>query len=226
MTTPAPTVPQAIVGTPLSLKRDESGALCLSDGTMTLSVDLRDSLPRLRPDRLGRELLVKATRIKGFEGTPTIVDCTAGLGEDSLLLAAAGFEVTLFERDWVIAALLEDALRRAADDPQLSPIVAPMHLKKGDSILGLQHLDFKPDAVFLDPMFPEKRKSAATKKKFQLLHHLEQPCTEENALLNAALNTAQRKVVVKRPAKGPHLADKKPSYSIQGKAVRYDIYAL
>ena len=31
-----------------------------------------------------------------------------------------------------------------------------------------------------------------------------------------------RKVVVKRPVKGPHLAGVKPSYAIAGKAVRYD----
>ena len=45
---------------------------------------------------------------------PRAVDATAGLGEDSLLLAAAGFEVTLCEADPVIAVLLEDALTRAA----------------------------------------------------------------------------------------------------------------
>lgn len=226
LTLPIGTEALPLEGTPLFLQRNENGALCLSDGTMTLCADLRDSLPRLRPDRLGRELLVKAARIKGFEGTPSIVDCTAGLGEDSLLLAAVGFEVTLFERDEVIAALLQDALRRAAEDEGLSPIVARMHLRQGDSIAGLGQLSYKPDVVFLDPMFPEKRKNAATKKKFQLLHHLEQPCQEEDALLNAALAAATRKVVVKRPAKGAFLAGVKPSYSIQGKAVRYDVIAL
>lgn len=226
LTLPIGTEQLPLDGTPLFLQRDENGALCLSDGAMTLSADLRSSLPRLRPDRLGRELLVKAARIKGFEGTPSIVDCTAGLGEDSLLLAATGFEVTLFERDEVIAALLEDALSRAAKDDELAPIVARMHLCQGDSIAGLAQLANKPDVVFLDPMFPQKRKSAATKKKFQLLHHLEQPCQEEDELLRAALAAATRKVVVKRPAKGAYLAGVKPSHSIQGKAVRYDVIAL
>ena len=59
-------------------------------------------------------------------------------------------------------------------------------------------------------------------KKFQLLHHLEAPCTDEEGLLRAAIACGPRKVVIKRPAKGPYLAGIKPSYSIDGKAVRYD----
>lgn len=73
------------------------------------------------------------------------------------------------------------------------------------------------------PWFPERRKSAAVKKKFQLIHHLEAPCQNEGALLAAAISAGPRKVVVKRPAKGPHLAGVKPSHSLAGKAVRYDV---
>ena len=60
------------------------------------------------------------------------------------------------------------------------------------------------------------------KKKFQLLHRLERPCDDEDALLRAAVAAGPRKVVVKRPVKGPFLAGVKPSYSLAGKAVRYD----
>ena len=146
--------------------------------------------------------------------------------EDALLLAAAGFHVQLFEHDPVIAALLADGLARAAADPQLSPIVARMRLTSGDSVQALTaraSMDVaKPDVVYLDPMFPARQKSAAVKKKFQLLHHLEAPCTDEEGLLRAAIACGPRKVVIKRPAKGPYLAGIKPSYSIDGKAVRYD----
>lgn len=203
------------------LERDERGLALVGSG-MELRGDFTRMLPRLRQGRLQQELLVKAARIKGAT-EPTAIDCTAGLGEDSLLLAAAGFSVTMFERDAMIAALLADALERAAADPRLADIVSRMTLVAGDSLAGLAELDFEPDVVFLDPMFPARTKSAAVKKKFQLLHHLEQPCEEEDALVKAALAAHPRKVVIKRPAKGPHLAGMKPSYSIQGKAVRYDV---
>ena len=189
---------------------------------MTLRVDLADALPRLAPGKLQRELLVKAARVKGVPA-PVAVDATAGLGGDSLLLAAAGFTVRMFEQDPVIAALLRDALRRAAADPRLADAVSRMRFTEGDSLDALANLPAPPDVVYLDPMFPERRKSAAVKKRFQLLHHLERPCANQEAMLRAALLACPRKVVVKRPAKGPFLADVKPSYSVGGKAVRYDV---
>lgn len=231
----------------LELRRVD-GRLTLAGDGMELVADFRELLPRVRHDRLGRELLVKAARVKG-ETAPTAFDATAGLGEDSLLLAAAGFAVIMCESDPVIAALLADALARAAEDPELSGIVARMTLVQGDSVELLPRLAGGadgaggcgafaaggavaapgaltpgfPDVVYLDPMFPARTKSAAVKKKFQLLHRLETPCANEFELMEAALAAKPRKVVVKRPIKAPVLAGVRPSHSISGKAVRYDV---
>ena len=206
----------------LTLARTEQGLTLAGEG-MELRGDFTQLLPRLRQDRLARELLVRAARVRGVD-EPTAVDATAGLGEDSLLLAAAGFEVTLCERDPVIAALLEDALLRAAANERLAPIVARMHLAPGDALDVLARLDTAPDVVFLDPMFPERRRKAATNKKLALFQRLERPCENEEALMQAALAVRPRKVVVKRPLKGPYLASAKPSSSLAGKVVRYDVY--
>lgn len=202
--------------------RRVGGRLTLMADGMELAEDFREMLPRLRPDRLGRELLVKAVRVRGAEGI-RVFDATAGLGEDSLLLAAAGFSVTMCEGDPVIAALLADGLRRAVDDPELSGIVGRMSLVEGDSIEILPSLTEAPDVLYLDPMFPARTKSAAVKKKFQLLHRLESPCADEASLMDAALAARPRKIVVKRPIKAPVLAGVRPSHSISGKAVRYDV---
>ena len=205
----------------VELRRVDGRLTLMADG-MELAEDFREMLPRLRPDRLGRELLVKAVRVRGVEGI-RVFDATAGLGEDSLLLAAAGFSVTMCESDPIIAALLADGLRRAADDPELSGIVGRMSLVEGDSIEILPSLTEAPDVVYLDPMFPARTKSAAVKKKFQLLHRLESPCADEASLMDAALAARPRKIVVKRPIKAPVLAGVRPSHSISGKAVRYDV---
>lgn len=205
----------------LELRQDEQGLALVGDG-MELRGDFARLLPRLRQDRVGRELLVRAARIKGL-AHPSIIDATAGLGEDSLLLAAAGFEVTLCERDAVIAALLADTLERAAQDERLASYAARMRLMPGDAIEFLGQLEQAPDVVFLDPMFPEKRKRAATNKKLQLFQRLERPCEDEDALMAAALAAHPRKVVVKRPLKGPYLAGVRPSSSLAGKVVRYDV---
>lgn len=205
----------------LELRRDEQGLALVADG-VELRGDFARMLPRLRPDRLSKELLVRAARVRGVE-KPVAVDATAGLGEDSLLLAAAGFSVVLYERDAVIAALLEDALARALDDSRLADVASRMTLVKGDSAKLLASMDISPDVVFLDPMFPERRRKAATNKKLQLFQRLERPCDNETELLQAAMATYPRKVVVKRPLKGPYLAGVKPSSSLMGKVVRYDI---
>lgn len=253
---------------PLVLHRTEQG-LVLEKEKMSLRCDFLEMLPRIKPGKLQTELLVKAAKIKRkaavTESTkqaknkdvqseetngeypsdaPIAIDATAGLGQDSFLLAAAGFSVYMFEQDPIIAALLEDALDRAKSDPVLANIIERMHLFTEDSISALQrlgtslsrdeqmpqtsdsqpYLTVKPDVIYLDPMFPERTKSAAVKKKFQLLHHLEHPCENEEEFLGAAMNIQPRKIVVKRMAKGPFLAGKKPSYSIKGKSIRYDCY--
>ena len=112
------TMPNIELPEGLAWVRDKQG-LALAHGSMTLRGDFARMFPRLRTDRLAHALLVRAARVRGIEH-PTAVDATAGLGEDSLLLAAAGFSVTLIERDPAIAALLSDALERAAADPHRS----------------------------------------------------------------------------------------------------------
>ena len=208
----------------VELVRDECG-IALTDGRMEVRGDFSHLLPRATGANLGRELVVRAARIKGAGGSPTAVDATAGLGDDSFLLAAAGFSITLFEQNPVMAVLLQDAINKAHMLPELAETAERMHLVVGDSVQGLRHLDAKPDVVLLDPMFPERRKSAAVKKKLQLIQRLERPCEDERALLEAAFAAQPRKVVVKRSAKGPYLADRKPDYSLAGKAVRFDCYA-
>lgn len=179
---------------------------------------------RLTKNNLQSELLVKAAKIKGKE-TVSILDATAGLGEDSVILAAAGFSVTMYEYDEIIFALLEDSVYRASHTVEYAHIANRMTLKNEDSIKAMTELKEteKPDVILLDPMFPKREKSALIKKKFQLLQKLESPCDKEEALLNAAMNLKPKKIIIKRPLKGPFLAGVKPSYSLKGKAIRVDV---
>ena len=212
------------VGDGLFLTDDGSG-LTLTDGKLALRGDFTGLLPRLKQSNLQSEFLVKASKIKGIEH-PVIIDATAGMGEDSMILAAAGFEVYLFEYDPVIAALLKDALDRAMEIPELKEAAGRMHFTEGNSIDNMSKLEIVPDVVLLDPMFPARQKSALVKRKFQLLQKLEKPCSDENELLEAALNVKPGKIVIKRPLKGPFLGGMKPSYSLTGKAIRYDCIVI
>jgi 16S rRNA (guanine1516-N2)-methyltransferase len=205
----------------LYLQQDKDGLALVGNGQV-LRGDLTKMLPRIRRGQLGGELLVKAVRIKNLNRVVTVMDCTAGLGEDSLLLAAAGFQVKLYERDPVIAALLRDSMERAAAAPELREILKRMELHEKDSIQAMQELTWSPDVIYLDPMFPARQKSGLVKKKFQMLKHLESPCEDGERFLSAAFLCRPKKIVIKRPAKGAYLGDRKPDYSIRGKTIRYD----
>lgn len=203
------------------LRRDEQG-LCLVSGSQVLRGDFVRMIPRLKHNNLSGELLVRAAKIKGAEGFLTAVDGTAGLGEDSLLLAAAGFHVTMFEKNPVICQLLADALERAASVPELAEVVGRMKLVQGDSVEGMKTLASPPDVILLDPMFPARQKNALVKKKLQIIQKLEQPCLNEEGLMRAAVEAGPKKLIVKRPPKGPYLAGVRPDFSMEGKAVRFD----
>ena len=206
----------------LILRLDESGLSLLSED-QKLQGDFTRLLPRLKPNNLAGELLVRAAKIKGAEA-PTAIDATAGLGEDSFLLAASGFRVKLYERNPVIFALLRDALQRASQIPELALIAARMELFHQDSITAMEQAGEAPDVILLDPMFPERQKSALVKKKLQMIQKLEIPCANEASLLLAAMSAGPKKLIVKRPPKGPWLAELKPDHSITGKAVRFDCF--
>jgi len=208
----------------LTLRLDGSG-LALLSGTQVLQGDFTRMLPRLKGNALSGELLVRAAKIKDADHPLTAVDATAGLGEDSFLLAAAGFHVRLYEHNPVIFELLRDAHRRALTNPELSPIMERMELFHGNSIDAMAQLEASPDVILLDPMFPERQKSALVKKKLQMIQKLEFPCVDEKDLLLTAMAANPKKLVIKRPPKGPHLAGIKPDYSITGKAVRFDCFA-
>ncbi len=176
---------------------------------------------RLQQASLKKELLARAIGISPRE-QPVIIDATAGLGRDSLILAALGFNMILLERSPIIHALLNDAMQRALINPVLAPIIKRMQLISADAIPWL--LNQSADVVYLDPMFPERQKSASVKKEMVILQELLGNDMDSEKLLEMALTCARRRVVVKRPRLAGMVANKKPDFSLTGKSSRFDVY--
>lgn len=155
----------------------------------------------------------------------TVVDATAGLAQDAFLLACMGRHVTAIERNPIVAALLEDGLRRATDDPRLARALGGrLALRTGDAREILKSIAPRPDVVYLDPMFPPKRKkSALAKIEVRLLRELVGDDDDADELLAIAMRAAAQRVVVKRPSEAPPLGGE-PTMSFEGKLVRYDVY--
>jgi 16S rRNA (guanine1516-N2)-methyltransferase len=166
-----------------------------------------------------------------------VVDATLGLGTDAFLLARYGYEVLGIERQPVVAALVQDALARAGAPPNLRVQIgegangaslhrAPRLHPVGDARAILPTLDPAPDVVYLDPMFPPKRRrSAAVGKEMRLLRWLAGEDADAHELFEVARRVARQRVVVKRPDHAAPLAPK-PTVSYGGKLVRYDVYRV
>ena len=173
------------------------------------------------------QLVAKACGLaKGV--TPSVVDATAGLGRDAFVLASLGAPVLMIERVAAIAALLSDGLARAAAAEDTAAIAARMYLRHGDAAERLARLvadaEFTPQVVHLDPMFPHRDKSALVKKEMRVFRELAGDDDDAPRLLEAALDVATHRVVVKRPRKAPPIAGPAPQHTLEGKTSRYDLY--
>lgn len=174
---------------------------------------------RLAAERVRHERLVRA--VGKIQDNGELLDATAGLGRDAALLAQAGWQVTMLERQPVLQALLADGLARAEAVPHL-------RLQRAHSTEWLAQHPHSVEVVYLDPMFPHRDKSAAVRKELLWLQWL---CgMDDDAalgdLLDAALGAARRRVVVKRPLRAPALPGRAPASSLAGKTVRFDLYPV
>lgn len=148
---------------------------------------------------------------------------TCLLGRDSLLLACAGHNVVMVERNEVLQLLLADALARLCiSNPALA---SRLSLVRGDA--RHQHTlataTSPASVVYLDPMYPanEVGRRASVKKDTQVLHSLlgdSEGVDEDNnrLLFERALESAAEKVVVKRPLNAQNLASAIPHSSVKG----------
>ena len=222
------------------LRLNPEMALCVDDAGLSLSAngmkmqpDWKAEIPRLKRASLKSEMIARACNISE---KPSLIDATAGLGHDTLLMAHLGANVTLIERHPILFTLLEDSKKQAESDPFLSKVVSRIHLVFSDSNVYLQqHIDEHKtvDVVYLDPMFPQRdqnqqaiKKQAQVKKQMQLLHML-LPEDGEMDLGDHLLVLAQqiaKRVVVKRPRLAVFLNDQSTDHQWLGDACRFDAY--
>ncbi len=155
--------------------------------------------------------------------TQTIVDATTGWAQDALALFRMGYRVQCLERSQVMAELIDDGLQRLAQkDWVLRRQLEVPQLIRGDAIELLQRLP-PVDCIYLDPMFPPKRKkSALAKKAMVILHEILGDDLDRERLFEAAMSAAGRRLVVKSPDYAEPFA--RPDQSFKGKLLRYDVY--
>lgn len=172
-----------------------------------------------------KQALAKAIGLK-HGVMPFVLDATAGLGRDAFILACLGCHVQMLERSPVVAALLYNALKCAQADSRIGSLIADhLQLIYCDALNWLPQLSTRPDVIYLDPMYPHRKKSAKVKKEMRLFRVLVGNDLDASALLKVALTCAKQRVVVKRPKQAPTLdGGTPPNFCIQSKNTRFDVY--
>lgn len=163
---------------------------------------------------------------------PSVLDATAGLGRDAFVLASLGCKVQMIERNPVVAALLDDGLERAKQDPEIGAWVSErmslLHASSHDAleIISKDRNFLRPDVVYLDPMYPhpEGKKSALVKKEMRVFQSLVGADLDADGLFEPAMQLAKKRVIVKRPDYADWLNQQKPSMAIKTKKNRFDVY--
>lgn len=174
------------------------------------------------------QAIAKAIGLK-HGNTPSVLDITAGLARDAYILASLGCKVTLVEQSAVLYTLVEDGIRRGLANQTSADVLNNfMNLVYADSILYMEHMDkeTRPDVIYIDPMYPERKKSALVKKDMQILQHLLGKDGNAELLLSTAVEHAGKRVVVKRPIHAEPVDGIKPGTSISSKKTRYDVYIV
>lgn len=195
-----------------------------------LQIDLCDYFRSYQREQIGiKQDLAKAIGCKK-DFRPKVLDATAGLLSDASLMAYLGCQVDALEQNPIVYTLITDAYLRAQ---QCQSALCQKHLQQLQILAQQNASDYLADTtehydtIYLDPMFPERQKSAKVKKGMQYLHQIAGLASfeEEARLLNQARLKATKRVVVKRPRLAEHLAEQRSDFQIIGKTVRYDVYS-
>lgn len=193
---------------------------------------------RLKHSTIRSETIARAVGLGkyGKSAQPLyVLDATAGLGRDAFILASLGCKVLMIERCRPLAQLLADALRRGKQCAEIAPYINNMSLLAADArhiIADKSIIIHRPDVVYLDPMFPEIKKSAKVKIEMQILRELviahatnkNNIAIEYENMFVIARKLANKRVVVKRHKTSPRLIAEEPSFTLTGRTVRFDVY--
>jgi len=175
---------------------------------------------RRKGHRGKNELVAKA--LGAAKGCRKVLDLSVGLAIDSVFLTQLGFHMSGVERSPILYALLSEALARTQQESLKS---YELFFADSFEFLKTQRDRLQFDALYFDPMYPHKKKSALPKQEMMVFRDLVGHDEDATRVLEEALKWPVRRVVVKRPIHAEVLLSG-VSHSYEGKVVRYDTYVV
>ena len=188
--------------------------------TKKFKIDFNSGKTLWRTNRVEHEKLIKKALGK-HEAPLSILDCTAGMLQDTLLFLSLGHKVTALEQSKILFYLLNDAINRSNDKTIFKALTlintnACSYISKGQ----------KFDVIYFDPMYPTSKKNALGSGQLEYLarilaiESIENDSTQDFERL---ISMPIKKMIVKRPIKAEPFS-KKINYQVLGKTTRFDIY--
>jgi len=155
----------------------------------------------------------------------TVFDATGGLCKDAFVLASLGCKVEVMEQNAVLHAIIQNGIERGMQNEEVAKILSRITLRLGDSREYMKNITEKPDVVYLDPMYPSKKKiKALSKKDMMILRQLIGTDSDTIGLIQIAKAAANASVVLKRPYY--FAPDPGATTSYHSRGTHYDVYKV
>ncbi|MDO4427594.1 MAG: class I SAM-dependent methyltransferase [Moraxella sp.] len=167
------------------------------------------------------ELILKACKLNK---EMSVIDGTAGFGQDGLILASTGASVNLIEQNPILFLMLIFEQQKMSQNPNWQKLMARITIVFGDSNEIIKQM-LKHDLIYFDPMFPNDSYKGAVNKNMQVLHQFINPPSfnDEIVLFETAMANCD-KLIIKRPLSAPNFAGKLPIQSVNNEVIRFDVY--
>ena len=185
-----------------------------------LFIDFNSGSTGWRVKRSSHEKLIK--KALGKSDLPlNILDCTAGMLQDTLLFLSLGHQVTALEQSKILFHLLQDGISRC-EDQRIFKKLDLLHANACSYASQAKNFD----VIYFDPMYPPSKKNALSSGQLEYIskileiESIENNATEDFKVLHLI---PARKMVVKRPIKVEPFS-LQTNYQVSGKTTRFDIY--
>ena len=151
----------------------------------------------------------------------TVLDCTAGFGRDSYILAKYGFSVTMIEKNPITTLLLNNSIGKLLGGTEVYNRLKLIH---GDSYDYLKLCDKQYDYIYIDFMFNKLKNSPLSSKNDETLKLISDDKENRMKLLNLAKKKCKDKVIIKNYKYSPSITGITPDYQIKTKLLNYYIF--
>lgn len=186
---------------------------------LAMEIDFVKQIKSLRAKKLAGENLLKAIGKKNKN--LKIYDLTAGLGRDSLLMALAGYDVVMVEKNKLIFQMLNHAYEKLAREDNL--LAKKINLVNEDNYHFVKNMSLNEDILFyLDPMFSARVKTAKVKKEMQIMQQICEKTDNLEGLISLCLTKAP--LILKRPKFASDVINIEPHHIIFGNKINFIVF--